>query len=119
MGDVMVVETVGKNAGALSGNKTASWIGLGLSLFSMLIIRQVFRAVNPEPGTGLALAREACMFASAGVRVWLVRQREGLPLASIGIGTSTLRKSLAWGKDIGVEHRVPAAAIRELTGSRR
>jgi|SRR6204780_900679 membrane protease YdiL (CAAX protease family) len=116
MGDVMVVETVGKNAGALSGNKTATWIGLGLSLFSMLIIRQVFRAVNPEPGTGLALAREACMFASAGVLVWLVRQREGLPLASIGIGTSTLRKSLAWGGVIAVACIVPAAVIAKLTG---
>ena len=96
--------------------KVATWVGLGLSLFSMLIIRQAFRMVTPEPGTALTLAREACMFAAAGVLVWLVRKREGLPLASIGIGTSPLWKSLAWGVMIAISSIVPAAVIVKLTG---
>jgi membrane protease YdiL (CAAX protease family) len=118
MSDAVVVETPSeKNVLASSGaGKAVTWIGLGLSLFSMLIIRQVFRAVTPEPGTALTLAREACMFASAGLLVWLVRKREALPLTSIGIGTSPLWKSLAWGVVIAIACIVPAAVMVKLTG---
>jgi uncharacterized protein len=109
MSDAMVVERpTGKNA--------VTWVGLCFSLFSMLVIRQVFRAVTPEPGTALALAREACMFAAAGAIIWLVRRREGLPLSSIGIGTSPAWKSLAWGVAIAVACILPAAALAVLTG---
>jgi uncharacterized protein len=93
-----------------------TWVGLCVSLFSMLVIRQVFRAITPEPGTALTLAREACMFAAAGVLVWLIRRGEGLPLRSIGIGTSPVWKSLAWSAVIAVACFVPAVAIATLTG---
>ncbi len=71
MSDAVVVETPAeKNALAPSGAGGATtWIGLGVSLFSMLIIRQAFRTVTPEPGTALTLAREACMFGSAGALI--------------------------------------------------
>jgi membrane protease YdiL (CAAX protease family) len=118
MSDAVVVEMPAeKDALAPSGAGGATtWIGLGVSLFSMLIIRQAFRTVTPEPGTALTLAREACMFASAGALIWLVRKREGLPLTSIGIGTSPLWKSLAWGVVIAVACIVPAAVLVKLTG---
>jgi membrane protease YdiL (CAAX protease family) len=98
------------------GKNAVTWFGLGLSLFSMLVIRQVFRAVTPEPGTALTLAREGCMFASAGALVWLVRRGEGLPLRSVGMGTSPLWKSLAWGVVIAIACILPAAGIAMLTG---
>jgi membrane protease YdiL (CAAX protease family) len=98
------------------GKNAMTWFGLGFSLFSMLVIRQVFRAVTPEPGTALTLAREACMFASAGALLWLVRRGEGLPLRSVGIGTSPLWKSLAWGVVIAIACILPAAGIAVLTG---
>jgi membrane protease YdiL (CAAX protease family) len=99
-----------------AGSNAVTWFGLCLSLFSMLVIRQVFRTVSPEPGAALALAREACMFASAGALVWIVRRGEGLPLRSVGIGTSPLWKSLAWGVVIAVACALPAAGITMLTG---
>lgn len=99
-----------------TGKNAATWVGLCFSSFSMLIIRQVFRTVTPEPGTSLALAREGCMFAAAGTLLWLVRRREGLPLRSIGIGTSPLWKSLAWGVVIAVACILPAAGLAVLTG---
>jgi membrane protease YdiL (CAAX protease family) len=114
MSDAAIVEAPEKNALARSGAIT--WAGLGLSLFSMLIIRHTFRMVTPEPGTALTLAREACMFASAGLLIWLVRKRERLPLTSIGIGTSPLWKSLAWGMVIAIACIVPAAVLVKLTG---
>ena len=96
--------------------KAVSWVGLCVSLFSMLIIRQAFRAVTPDPGVALVLAREALMFSVAGALIWLVRRRECLPLASIGIGTSPLWKSLLWGVVIAVACLIPAAGLAALTG---
>jgi uncharacterized protein len=97
------------------GTTAITWVGLALSLFSMIVIRQVFRAITPEPGTTLALAREACMFAAAGALVWLVRRGEGLSLRSIGIGTSPAWKSVIWGVVTAVACMLPAAAIASFT----
>jgi uncharacterized protein len=118
MSDSLIAEvSAGTGTMAASGaGRTTTWIGLAVSLFSMLIIRQAFRAVTPEPGTALTLAREACMFASAGLLFWLVRKKEELPLSSIGIGTSPLWKSLAWGVVIAVACIVPAVVLAKLTG---
>jgi membrane protease YdiL (CAAX protease family) len=109
MSDAIVVERPAQK-------NTVTWVGLGFSLFSMLIIRQVFRAICPEPGTTLTLAREACMFTAAGALIWLVRRGEGLSLRSIGIGTSPVWKSLVWGVVIAVACILPAAGLAILTG---
>lgn len=75
----------------------ATWIGLFLSLFSMLIVRQIFTAFSPQPGTGMILLKEGVTWATAGALLWLVRRGEGLSLQSIGIGTSKWWKSVLWG----------------------
>jgi membrane protease YdiL (CAAX protease family) len=100
-----------------SGNNAVTWFGLFFSLFSMLVIRQLFRVLAPEPSVTQTLAREGCMFASAGLLLWLVRWGEGLPLRSVGIGTSPVWKSLAWGLVIAVACLLPAAGLVMLTGS--
>jgi membrane protease YdiL (CAAX protease family) len=97
-------------------SRFATWLGLGISLFGMLVIRQAFRAITPEPGPGLSLAREACMFTAAGLLLWIVRRAEGLPWTSIGIGTSPLWKSLLWGVVIAVANFIPLLAIVKWTG---
>jgi uncharacterized protein len=97
-----------------AGKSAATWLGLSISLFSMLAIRQAFRVITPVPGT--ALAREACLFVAAGAILWLVPRAEGLPLRSIGIGTWPLWKSLAWGAVIAIACLVPAAALAAWTG---
>lgn len=99
-----------------TGNTAVTWFGLAFSMLSMLVIRQVFRAITPEPGVALALAREACYFVSAGALIWLIRRGENLPLRSIGIGTSPVWKSLAWGVVIAVACIIPAAVIAHYTG---
>jgi uncharacterized protein len=96
--------------------KAVSWVGLCVSLFSMLIIRQAFRAITPDPGIALVLAREASMFLVAGALIWLVRRRECLPLRSVGIGTSPVWKSLVWGVVIAVACLIPAAGLAALSG---
>jgi len=112
----MNATTVMASADKQAVKNAVTWIGLGVSLFSMLVIRQVFHTISPQADTALALTREVCMFAAAGVLVWLIRRGERLPLRSIGIGTSPVWKSLAWGTVITVACIVPAAGIAMLTG---
>jgi len=97
-------------------NKAATWLGLSISLFSMIVIREAFRAISTEPGPVLVLAREACMFAAAGALVWIVRRGERASWQSIGIGTSRAWKSLAWGFVIAIANVVPIALIAHWTG---
>ena len=113
MSDAAVVTAVDR---PVASQYWVTCLGLCLSLFSLVIVRQVFRAITPEPGTTLTIAREACMFASAGLLVWLVRRKERLPLRSIGIGASPVWKSLVWGVVIAVACVLPAALIAKVTG---
>jgi uncharacterized protein len=99
-----------------ASKNAVTWFGLLFAMLSMLVIRQVFRAINPEPGVALALVREGFNFASAGALIWLIRRGEKLPLSSIGIGTSPPWKSLAWGLVTAVACIIPAAVISQLTG---
>ena len=96
-------------------NRQITWLGLGISLFSMILIRQIVRAISIDPSPALVLAREVCIFASAALLFWLVRKKEKLSLRSIGIGTAPVWKSLAWGVVIAVACLLPAALLSTLT----
>ena len=77
--------------------RLATWIGLFLAFFSMIIVRDVFRRFAPDAGPSLNVLKESLMFFSAGTVLWLLRFREGQSLRSIGVGTSPWWKSLLWG----------------------
>jgi len=94
----------------------ATWFGVCLSLFSLIAVSRLFHALAPRPGVAVTIAREAAMFACAGLLFWIVRRRERLPLASIGIGTSPLWKSLAWGVVSAAACVIPAALIARFGG---
>jgi membrane protease YdiL (CAAX protease family) len=96
-------------------NHQLTWLGLGVSLFSMIMIRQVVHTISADPSPALVLARELAIFASAALLFWLVRSKEKLTLRSIGIGTAPVWKSLAWGVVIAVACLVPAALLSALT----
>jgi membrane protease YdiL (CAAX protease family) len=98
-----------------AASNRAPWLGLCISLFSLIAVSRLFHALAPQPGVALSLAREAAMFACAGLLLWIVR-RERLPLASIGIGTSPLWKSLAWGVVMAAACVIPAALIAHFAG---
>ena len=83
-------------------SRIATWIGLFLALFSMIIIRDIFRRFAPDAGPGLNVLKESLMFLSAGTVLWLLRFREGQSLRSIGLGTSPWWKSILWGLVIGI-----------------
>jgi membrane protease YdiL (CAAX protease family) len=94
---------------------TATWVGLFLSLFSMLLIRQVFLSFTSNTGTGLALLKEGLIWTSAASVLWLARRGERLPLQSIGIGTSPWWKSLLWGLATAAACLAVAGTLAHLT----
>ncbi len=96
-------------------SRLATWVGLFLALFSMVIIRDIFRHFAPDAGPGLTVLKESLMFASAGTVLWILRFREGQPLRSIGLGTSPWWKSLLWGLFTGALCLAVAVGLALLT----
>lgn len=112
----MADETIREKAAIATRPGPATWVGLFLALFGMLLIRQIFRMINPDPGTGLVVVREVFYFASAGALLWLVTHWERLPLTSIGLRTSVWWKSVLWGLVTMVLCGGVAAVLVQLTG---
>lgn len=95
--------------------RLATWVGLFLALFSMIIIRDIFRRFAPDAGPGFIILKESLTFATAGIVLWILRFREGEPLRSIGLGTSSWWKSLLWGLLIGALCLGVAVGLAVLT----
>jgi hypothetical protein len=100
-------------------SRVVTWVGLFLALFSMIIIRGVFRHFASDAGPELNVLREALMFSSAGIVLRLLRFREGQPLQSIGLGASPWWKSVLWGLLIGALCLGVAGGLALLTHYRQ
>lgn len=74
----------------------ATAVGLFISLFALLISRQIVNFFSPELTFRAALWKEALMWISAIVLLIIVRRAEKLPFSSIGLGKSKWRKSILW-----------------------
>src|SRR4029434_6894419 len=82
---------------APESTRRVNWLGLFIALFGLLIIRQVVSSVWPTLTVTAALWKESLIGLCVIVLLFIVRRGEGLPLTSIGIGTSRWWKSLLWG----------------------
>src|SRR5437016_8770229 len=89
----------------------ATWIGLFLSLFAMVVIRHAFAFFVPEITVASAILKETLIWASAAALLVIVRRGERLPMRSIGLGTARWWKSILWGLVIAV---VSAAIVGGL-----
>ncbi|MDP9003458.1 MAG: CPBP family glutamic-type intramembrane protease, partial [Verrucomicrobiota bacterium] len=94
----------------------ATWLGLFISLFGMLLVRQVVNYIWATPTLTSAMAKEVGMWLVAIVLLIIVRRAEGLPLSSIGLGTVRWIKSILWGFLIAVICFLLAGALIALTG---
>jgi membrane protease YdiL (CAAX protease family) len=97
-------------------NTRATWLGLFLSLFAMVVIRQAFVFFVPEITFTAAILKETLIWASAAALLVIIRRGERLPLRSIGLGICRWWKSIAWGFVIAVVSAAVAGGLAYLTG---
>jgi uncharacterized protein len=93
----------------------ATWAGLAISLFAMVVIRQVFVFFVPETTFASALLKEALIWLNAIALIVIIRRGEHLPLRSIGLGTAPWWKSILWGFVIAVVSAVIVGALAYAT----
>ena len=93
-----------------------TWVGLLLSLFGMLVARQIVSYFWPTLTFNAALWKEALIWVCAIVVLLIALRGERLPLTSIGIGTTTWSKSILWGLLLAVICTVIAGVLVPLTG---
>jgi uncharacterized protein len=97
-------------------NTRATWVGLFLSLFAMVVIRQAFVFFVPEITFAAAILKEMLIWASAAALLIIIRRGERLPFRSIGLGTCRWWKSIAWGLAIAVISAAVVGGLAYLTG---
>jgi uncharacterized protein len=94
----------------------ATWVGLFLSLFAMVVIRYAFVFFVPEITFTSAILKETLIWASAAALLVIIRRGEGLSFKSIGLGTCRWWKSIAWGFVIAVVSVAVVGGLVYLTG---
>jgi membrane protease YdiL (CAAX protease family) len=94
----------------------ATWTGLLVSLFAMLVIRQVFVFLAPEIALAPAILKEALIWLSAATLFVIIRRGEHLPMRSIGLGTARWWKSILWGLLIAMVSAVAIGILAYITG---
>ena len=100
---------------AAAKNTRATWLGLFVSLFAMVVIRQAFVFFVPEITFAAAIVKETLIWASAAALLVILRRGEGLPFRSIGLGTCRWWKSIAWAFVIAVISAAVALGLAHLT----
>lgn len=95
---------------------TATWLGLFLSLFGVVIIRQAFRFFTPDMPVTAVAWKETLTWVIAAALLVLIRRGERLPFRSIGLGTSLWWKSILWGIVIAMVCAAFALVLAKLTG---
>ena len=118
----MATDNVGAPFGLISTQSSvskkvsgATWVGLFISLFALLIIRQLVGFFIPGITFASAVLKEALIWMSALTLLWIIRRGEHLPLRSIGLGTARWWKSILWGFVIAIVSMVILGAIAHLT----
>jgi CAAX protease family protein len=104
----------------MNGDRTtrswgATWLGLFIALFGILIIRASVYAFYPPFSFPAAAWRESLNWVCAVVLLLIIRFGERLPFHSVGIGRATITSSLGWGAIIAILCLVLAAVIAALT----
>jgi membrane protease YdiL (CAAX protease family) len=94
----------------------ATWAGLFISLFGLLVIRQLVAFFIPGITFGSAVLKEALIWASAITLLVIIRRGERLPMRSIGLGTARWWKSILWGLVIAIVSALAVGLLAYLTG---
>jgi uncharacterized protein len=78
-------------------NRGATWLGLFIALFGILIIRAAVYAFFPPYSFPAAIWRESLNWICVLALLLIIKYGERLPFTSVGLGRATFPKSLGWG----------------------
>ena len=85
-----------------SSNKTATWIGLFIAFFGVLIVRQAVSYFYPTLTVTAAVWKESLIWLCVIALLFLIWRGEHLSLRSVGIGNATLMRSVLWSFPLAV-----------------
>jgi len=94
----------------------ATWLGLFVSLFATLLVRQSVSYFWPTLTFAAAIWKETLIWASAAALLVIIRRGEHLPLRSIGLGAARWWMSISWGLVIAVISAAVVGGLVYLTG---
>ena len=94
----------------------ATWLGLFVALFGMLIARQAVSYFWPTLTFAAAIWKESLIWLCVIALIVIIRRGERLPFTSIGIGTSPWWKSILWGVVTAVVCGIVGFALARATG---
>ena len=90
----------------------ATWAGLAISLFALVVIRQAFVFFVPETTFASAILKEALIWLNAVALIVIIRRGEHLSLRSIG----ARHRALVEIHFVGLHHRYRVSSGRRRTG---
>ena len=96
-------------------NRGATWVGLFIALFGILIVRAAVYAFYPPYSFPAAIWRESLNWLCAIALLLIIRFGERLPFRSVGFGRATLLQSLGWGVVLTVICMLLGAIVIALT----
>ena len=96
--------------------RSATWLGLFIALFALLLVRQAVLYFWPSLTFEAAIVKEMGIWLSALALLIVIWRGEGLTLRSVGIGTSSVAKSIGWGFVTTVACFLVGGLLVALTG---
>ena len=92
-----------------------TWVGLFIALFGILIVRWAVSVFYPGFSFTATLWKESFIWLCVVALLLIVRRGEHLPFSSIGIGTSSVPKSILWGGILVVLCGIVGSVVAMLT----
>jgi CAAX protease family protein len=103
------------NGNPTERNRGATWLGLFIALFGILIIRAAVYLFYPPYSFPAAIWRESLNWISVLALLLIIKYGERLPFTSFGLGRATFLKSLGGGVVLAIICLVLAVVVVALT----
>jgi membrane protease YdiL (CAAX protease family) len=93
----------------------ATWVGLFIALFGILIVRWALSLFFPSLSVTATVCKESLIWLCVIALLVIIRRGERLPLSSINLGTAPVKNSILWGAILTVLCGAVGAVVANLT----
>lgn len=94
---------------------SATWAGLFIALFGILIIRWAVSLFYPAFSLPATIWKESLTWLCVITLLFIMRRGEYLPLRSVGLGTASVKSSLLWGAILAALCGLVGGVVASLT----